>query len=156
MALAHITSIRNGLADLVVDAIDVGAGSNGDLQIGTTGFAAILATIAFQATAFGAAVGGTATMNGAPLEDASAAGGGGDRANRASGATCSRGRFGFRRGFWLSGWETQTPGRAYSGRVSRVGAVPGPSCMDACSACSGMPGGAPGNTNRPLAFVCVE
>ena len=77
MALTHVTAIRNSLADLVVDAIDVGtADANGDLQIGTAAFAAILATIEFQAPAFGAAVGGTATMNGAPLEDSSAAGGG--------------------------------------------------------------------------------
>lgn len=76
MALTHITSIRNALADLVVDAIDVGAGANGDLQIGTTSFGAILATVEFQEPAFGAAAGGTATMNGAPLEDSSATGGG--------------------------------------------------------------------------------
>ena len=76
MALTHITTVRNALADLVVDLIDVGAGANGDLQIGTAAFAAILATIEFQEPAFGAAVGGTATMAGAPLEDSNATGGG--------------------------------------------------------------------------------
>lgn len=77
MALTHVVAIRNQLADLVVDAIDLGTtNANGDIQIGTAAFAAILATIEFQNPAFGAAAGGTATMNGAPLEDSNAAGSG--------------------------------------------------------------------------------
>lgn len=77
MALTHVTAIRNSLADLVVDALDVGATDpGGDTQIATAAFAIILAEIEFTATAFGAAAGGTATMNGAPLEDSNAAGGG--------------------------------------------------------------------------------
>jgi hypothetical protein len=77
MALTHVTAIRNSLADLVVDAIDAGTmNANGDLQIGTTAFGAILATIEFQNPSFGAATGGTATMAGAPLEDSNATGGG--------------------------------------------------------------------------------
>ena len=77
MALTHTTAIRNQLADLVVDAIDVGtAAANGDLEIGTTAFGIILSTIEFSAPAFGAAAAGTATLLGVPKEDASATGGG--------------------------------------------------------------------------------
>jgi hypothetical protein len=77
MALTHVTAIRNALADLVVDAIDAGtADAAGDTQIGTAGFAAILAEIDFANPAFGAAAGGTATALGVPLEDSNAAGGG--------------------------------------------------------------------------------
>jgi len=65
MALTHVAAIRNSLADLVVDAIDVGStDASGDLQIATsTAFSTILATLVFSATAFGAASGGTATAN---------------------------------------------------------------------------------------------
>lgn len=77
MALTHTTTIRNQLADLVVDAIDAGTvAANGDLEIGTAAFAAILSTVEFQDPSFGAAAAGTATMAGAPLEDSSATGGG--------------------------------------------------------------------------------
>lgn len=77
MALTHTTAIRNQLADLVVDAIDAGTmAANGDLEIGTTAFGIILATVEFAATAFGAAAAGTATLLGVPLEDSSATGGG--------------------------------------------------------------------------------
>lgn len=75
MALTHVTSIRNTLADAVVDAIDVGAGSNGTIQIATAAFASILVTIDFAATAFGAAASGTASALSTPLEaNASATG----------------------------------------------------------------------------------
>ena len=65
MALTHIAALRNALADLVVDAIDVGATDpNGDLQVATSvAFSTILATLQFAATAFGAASSGTATAN---------------------------------------------------------------------------------------------
>jgi len=77
MALTHVVAIRNSLADLVVDAIDAGTmNANGDLQVATTAFGAILATVEFQNPSFGVAAGGTATMAGAPLEDSSAIGGG--------------------------------------------------------------------------------
>jgi len=77
MALTHVTAIRNQLADLVVNAIDDGTmAGNGEIQIGTAAFGAILATIEFQNPAFGNAAGGTATMSGAPLEDSNATGGG--------------------------------------------------------------------------------
>jgi len=64
MALTHSTTIRNALADLVVDAIDSGStDATGDLQFGTAGLAIVLATLTFSATAFGAAANGTATAN---------------------------------------------------------------------------------------------
>jgi len=77
MALTHVVAIRNQLADLVVDALDLGTmNANGDLQIGTAAFAAILSTVEFLNPAFGASAGGTATMAGAPREDSAAVGGG--------------------------------------------------------------------------------
>lgn len=78
MALTHVTAIRNSLADLVVDAIDVGTtDATGDIQIATnSGFGTILSTILFANPSFGAASGGTATALGVPLEDSNAAGGG--------------------------------------------------------------------------------
>lgn len=78
MALTHVTAIRNSLADLVVDALDVGTtDATGDLQIATSSaFTTVLALILFSNPAFGAASGGTATMAGAPKEDSNAAGGG--------------------------------------------------------------------------------
>lgn len=59
-AVTHNATLRNTLADAVVDATDVSA--PGILRIETTA-AALLATITFSATAFGAASGGTATAN---------------------------------------------------------------------------------------------
>lgn len=78
MALVHITTIRNSLADLVVDALDLGStDATGDLQVATsTAWTTVLATINFANPAFGAASAGTATMAGAPKEDSNAAGGG--------------------------------------------------------------------------------
>lgn len=78
MALVHVTAIRDAIANLVVDAIDVGStDATGDLQIATsTAWTTVLATILFSATAFGASSSGTATMAGAPKEDSNAAGGG--------------------------------------------------------------------------------
>jgi hypothetical protein len=65
MALTHVTALRNSLADLIADAIDVGStDANGDLQIATSSaFTTILATLQFANPAFGAASGGTATAN---------------------------------------------------------------------------------------------
>ena len=73
MALVHSTTIRNGLADYVVDAIDAGAGANGRLEFQTSGDVEV-ATVTFSATAFGAASSGTATAN-AITADSSATGG---------------------------------------------------------------------------------
>lgn len=74
MALTHVTAIRNQLADLVVDAIDAGAGA-GDLQIAVdSGFTQVASTITFADPAFGAASGGTASALGVPIEDDPAAG----------------------------------------------------------------------------------
>jgi hypothetical protein len=72
MSVVHTTTIRNGLADYVVDQIDTG-GSNGVLQFQTSGDAEV-ATLAFAATAFGGATGGTATAAGITA-DSDAAGG---------------------------------------------------------------------------------
>lgn len=76
MSLTHVTALRNALADLVVDAIDVGAtDASGDLQLGTAAFAIILATLTFANPAFGVASGGIATAA-AITADLAAAGGG--------------------------------------------------------------------------------
>lgn len=60
MAITHSTTIRNAIADLVVDAID--AGGAGTLEFQTSGDVEV-ATLTFGATAFGAASSGTATAN---------------------------------------------------------------------------------------------
>jgi len=73
MALVHVTAVRNTLTDAVVDAIDVGAGSNGTLEFQTSGDVEV-ATLNFAATAFGAASGGTATAA-AIADDTNATGG---------------------------------------------------------------------------------
>ena len=61
MALTHVTTIRNSLADLVVDAIDAGA-SAGALVIMTSGETE-LAVLPCSDPAFGAASSGTATAS---------------------------------------------------------------------------------------------
>jgi hypothetical protein len=64
MAITHVTSIRDTLANAVVDAIDGGAGdAAGDLVIMTSGDGEV-ATLAFNDPAFGASSSGTATYNG--------------------------------------------------------------------------------------------
>ena len=74
MAITHVTSIRSGLADYVVDAIDGSTGdANGDLVIMTSGDVEV-ATLAFSDPAFGAASSGTATAN-AISDDTNATGG---------------------------------------------------------------------------------
>jgi len=79
MAITHVTTIRNSLADLVVDAIDGGTtDTTGDLVFRTSGETPV-ATLAWTATpAFGAAAAGTATMN-SINDDTNAAGGTTDR-----------------------------------------------------------------------------
>jgi hypothetical protein len=58
MAITHSTTIRDGIANLVVDAID--AGGAGTLEFQTSGDVEV-ATLTFAATAFGASSSGTAT-----------------------------------------------------------------------------------------------
>ncbi len=71
MAVTHATAIRNGIADYVVDQIDVGG--TGTLEFHTSGDVEV-ATVTFSATAFGAAAAGVATAN-AITKDSSATGG---------------------------------------------------------------------------------
>ena len=74
MAITHVTAVRNSLANLVVDAIDLGsADSTGDLIIMTSGDVEV-ATLVFLNPAFGAAGSGTSTAN-AITSDTSATGG---------------------------------------------------------------------------------
>lgn len=75
MALTHVTALRNSLADLVVDAIDIGtADATGDLQFAPDNtFATALATCNFANPAFGAAAAGIATAS-AIAADTNAAG----------------------------------------------------------------------------------
>lgn len=68
MTLTHSTAIRNSLADLVVDAIDVGTtDATGDIIIQTVADA-ILCTVTFANPAFGGASSGTATGSTFPRE----------------------------------------------------------------------------------------
>ena len=73
--ITHVTAIRNGIVDFVVDAIDAGVtDTTGDLVIMTSGDVEV-ATLSWTATpAFGASAAGTATMN-AINDDTSATGG---------------------------------------------------------------------------------
>lgn len=70
----HPTAVRNDIADLVVDKLDVGSGNpNGQLILNTAGDAEV-ATLDFANPAFGAAASGIATAN-AIADDSSATGG---------------------------------------------------------------------------------
>src|SRR6056297_944747 len=64
---------RNAACNAIVDLVDVGAGTNGTLEIGTAGFASTLVTFDFAATAFGAASSGTATAASLPITATAAA-----------------------------------------------------------------------------------
>ena len=70
MAITLTTATRNAACDSIVDLLD--PSGPGNLQIGTTAFASILATITLSATAFGSAASGIATLAGTPLSDTSA------------------------------------------------------------------------------------
>lgn len=70
MAITLATNGRNAACDAITALLNVSG--PGNLQIGTTAFASILATFTLSNPAFGAASTGAATMNGAPLQDASA------------------------------------------------------------------------------------
>lgn len=67
MAVTYTTAVKNARLSAVVSQI----GSTGVLEIGTTGMATVLATIALDATA-GTASGGVLTFSGFPKSDASA------------------------------------------------------------------------------------
>lgn len=71
MAVTHPTAVRNGIADFVVDQLDVGGA--GKIVMQTAGASAV-ATLPFGATAFGSAASGIATAN-AITSDTSAVGG---------------------------------------------------------------------------------
>jgi hypothetical protein len=72
MAVTHPTSVRNALADLVVDLIDAGAAA-GTLELQTSGNVEV-ATLTFSDPAFGAAANAVATAS-AITADSSATGG---------------------------------------------------------------------------------
>lgn len=65
MAINNIsTTVRNGMADFFVDAIDLGAGDpTGDLAGFTAAYATLLFECPFSNPAFGAAAVGVATAN---------------------------------------------------------------------------------------------
>jgi len=67
MAVTYTTAVKNARLTAVVTAI----GSTGVLEIGTTGMASILATIALNSTA-GTAASGVLTFSGFPKSDTSA------------------------------------------------------------------------------------
>lgn len=73
MALTLPTVTRNAIADAVDDLVNGGGGA-GFLEFQTSGDVEV-ATITFDATAFGAASSGTITMASAPKSDTSATGG---------------------------------------------------------------------------------
>lgn len=74
MAVTHPVAVRNDLADLIVDKLDVGTTNpSGRLLLNTAGDVEV-ATLLFSATAFGAAAAGVATAN-AITDDSSATGG---------------------------------------------------------------------------------
>jgi len=64
MAVTYTTTVKNARLDAVVTAI----GSTGVIEIGTSGMAAILATITLNASA-GTASGGVLTLSGFPKSD---------------------------------------------------------------------------------------
>jgi hypothetical protein len=67
MAVTYTTAVKNARLSAVVSQI----GSTGVLEIGTTGMATVLATIALDATA-GTVSGGVLTFSGFPKSDTSA------------------------------------------------------------------------------------
>jgi hypothetical protein len=73
MALTLATTMRDAIAD-AVDATINGGGGAGYLEFQTSGDVEV-ATITFDATAFGASSTGTITMASAPKSDTSATGG---------------------------------------------------------------------------------
>lgn len=73
MAITHPTSVRNSIADHVVDKVDSGTtDSQGDFVISDGG--STLVTINLQDPAFGSASSGTANLQGSPSATASSSG----------------------------------------------------------------------------------
>lgn len=68
MAVTLATATRTVVCDAIVDLADAGAGA-ATIQIATTAFASILATITCSDPAYGAAASGVATLAGTPLQD---------------------------------------------------------------------------------------
>lgn len=60
MAVTHPTTVRNDIADLIVDKIDDGGAGSIEFQTSASG---VIATLTFSATAFGAAASGIATAD---------------------------------------------------------------------------------------------
>lgn len=71
MAITLATATRTAVCDAIVDLADAGAGA-ATIQIATTAFASILATITCSDPAYGAASNGVAALAGTPLQDTSA------------------------------------------------------------------------------------
>lgn len=71
MAITLQTAGRNLVCDAIVDLADAGAGA-ATIQLATTAFGTILATITCSDPAYGAASTGQATLSGTPLTDSSA------------------------------------------------------------------------------------
>lgn len=70
MAVTITTASQNAACDAIVDLLDVSG--PGNIQIATTAFASILATITLANPAFGSASAGAAALLGTPLQDTSA------------------------------------------------------------------------------------
>lgn len=68
MAVTLATATRTVVCDAIVDLADAGAGA-ATIQIATTAFASILATITCADPAYGAAASGVAALSGTPLQD---------------------------------------------------------------------------------------
>lgn len=68
MTITYATAVKNARLDAVTTAI----GTTGVLEIGTTGMASVLATIALGNPAAAAASGGVLTLSGFPRSDTSA------------------------------------------------------------------------------------
>lgn len=74
MATTHPTAIRNGIADFVVDKVDIGTtNAQGQIEMQTSGSVEV-ATLPMSNPAFGAAAAAVATAN-AITDDSSATGG---------------------------------------------------------------------------------
>jgi len=74
MALTFVTSLRNSMADLIDDSVNLGAAA-GKIQFADaadTTFATLIAEITCQDPAFSAAASGVITLQGTPLSDTSA------------------------------------------------------------------------------------
>jgi hypothetical protein len=71
MALTHITALRDTWANALDDEVNGGGGA-GEIRFGTSGFGVVVATMALEATAFGASSSGVITLAATPKEDTNA------------------------------------------------------------------------------------